>query len=647
MANSSVKSKCGSFLNRKTLSDSPTTTHSSNTALYSPSLSFKSVCLHDWWIIKPPEGQQGLAVAGFSSREGKNDRAFKSAPISKRHDATTLETVDGFTIALVGSIDKYFTEQNGFSDEICCNFYFGFPYNWEEYMVKGSTEVLHAHASDFAKPAVRTRSRSQRNDSQPESLDDPPVTSRSDPLMSSRRESDCCIRTMKAMDDLFECLSQLENDESPSFPENNNAKSSEAVKMASNSTQEGCTLAKDFSTDTDIQGNSCQSESYNDPPEPEKPCHINRNQESGHTMPAKRKIGDKKIAEGSFLVERFNSDSATAKMTVSAEIPTTLTVDGTSGTVGNKHTVGHTNPLKRKTSDKKIAEGSFPLENSNGNSATAKMTVSAETPTTLTVDGTSGIVGNKHTVGHTNPIKRKTSDKKIAEGSFPLENSNGNSATEKMTVSAETPTTLTVDGTSGTVGNKHTVGHTKQTKRKRSDKKITEGSLPSENISSDSATAKVTVSAETPTTLTVDGTSGIVGNKHTVGHTNPIKRKTSDKNIAEGSFPLENISGDSATAKMTVSAEIPTTLTVDGTSGTVGYKHTVGHTKQTKRKRSDKKITEGSLPSENISSDSATAKVTVSAETPAILVDNISRTIGKKHTASRKITRSMTKRKLR
>lgn len=51
-------------------------------------------------------------------------RAFKSAAISKRHDATTLETVDDFTISLVGFINKDLTLQNGFSSEVRGNVFF-------------------------------------------------------------------------------------------------------------------------------------------------------------------------------------------------------------------------------------------------------------------------------------------------------------------------------------------------------------------------------------------------------------------------------------------------------------------------------------------------------------------------------------------
>ncbi|KAJ6917378.1 hypothetical protein NC652_019673 [Populus alba x Populus x berolinensis] len=90
----------------------------------------EEVWLYDWWLAKV-EGD-GLAVSGFTFREGVGTRMFCSAAIVRRHYATVLETKDGITVTISGFINRDRTRQNGFSFQICEHFQLGFPYCWLE-----------------------------------------------------------------------------------------------------------------------------------------------------------------------------------------------------------------------------------------------------------------------------------------------------------------------------------------------------------------------------------------------------------------------------------------------------------------------------------------------------------------------------------
>ncbi|XP_059669485.1 uncharacterized protein LOC132314671 [Cornus florida] len=98
----------------------------------------KTVCLQDWWFIKVETdvGEKRLAIAGFTSGEQQARRVFSSAPIHRRFDVFTLETVDGIFIITKGFINKVRTEENGFPAEVFNHFVFGFPPYWEEYAEK-------------------------------------------------------------------------------------------------------------------------------------------------------------------------------------------------------------------------------------------------------------------------------------------------------------------------------------------------------------------------------------------------------------------------------------------------------------------------------------------------------------------------------
>uniref|UniRef100_A0A7N0V143 SANTA domain-containing protein n=1 Tax=Kalanchoe fedtschenkoi TaxID=63787 RepID=A0A7N0V143_KALFE len=227
MATSSGRSKYGSILNCKTLTIR-------TAAASASSSSFRSVCLHRWWLAKPVNGQRGLAVAGFSSREGPSVRAFRSAAISKRHDATTVEAADGFRISIVGFIDEHQTHQNGFSLEVCSRFLFGFPYDWEEYVARGPTEVLSMSTKDAAKDTIKTHSR------------------------NSHHESDWFTLTVKATDDLFKCLSEMGYNESSS-PEHNDKKLSKVANMHANKsrpTNSDASLLHLLYEENSVDGNS-------------------------------------------------------------------------------------------------------------------------------------------------------------------------------------------------------------------------------------------------------------------------------------------------------------------------------------------------------------------------------------------------------
>ncbi|XP_010675389.2 protein EMBRYO DEFECTIVE 1674 [Beta vulgaris subsp. vulgaris] len=135
----------------------------------SPKRSFTrptEICLVEWWLSKP-EGGKGLAVSGrpaefrksdnaqrkFHSAPGKRryaSREFHSREIMKRHGCTTLETFDGFIVSLCGFINKSLTQQNGFSSEVCRDFMFGFPYNWDDYAASVGEESSQVNLEEFS-----------------------------------------------------------------------------------------------------------------------------------------------------------------------------------------------------------------------------------------------------------------------------------------------------------------------------------------------------------------------------------------------------------------------------------------------------------------------------------------------------------------
>ncbi|KAF8012947.1 hypothetical protein BT93_I0956 [Corymbia citriodora subsp. variegata] len=99
----------------------------------------KTVCLYDWWLTRAADDDsQGrtLAISGFASPKQQSVqqvvRVFKSAPITKRYDFSTLETADGVCVRVFGLINKLRTTESGFSLEIFKHFVLGFPPDWED-----------------------------------------------------------------------------------------------------------------------------------------------------------------------------------------------------------------------------------------------------------------------------------------------------------------------------------------------------------------------------------------------------------------------------------------------------------------------------------------------------------------------------------
>ncbi|KAG2720912.1 hypothetical protein I3760_02G056300 [Carya illinoinensis] len=160
-----------------------TITRTPTTILSSPL--FKSVLLHDWWLVRAPHGK-GLAVGGVASLERVGVRIFCSAAISHRHDATTLDTMDGIKITISGFINRSRTHQNGFPSEVCNRFLLGFPYNWEEYAVGCSSEdSTDRGVSTRVSTSDDSSLRFRRDGTFPFSLVDLPVTRIGDLLMST------------------------------------------------------------------------------------------------------------------------------------------------------------------------------------------------------------------------------------------------------------------------------------------------------------------------------------------------------------------------------------------------------------------------------------------------------------------------------
>ncbi|CAH8256539.1 unnamed protein product [Arabidopsis lyrata] len=106
-------------------------------SLITPIKTLKSITLSDWWLKKK---SKGLSITGFESNGGSGVRLFSSGTISKRHESTTLEAIDGITISINGFINRSRSLENGVSNEVCNRFRLGFPYDWEDYNVEEEEE---------------------------------------------------------------------------------------------------------------------------------------------------------------------------------------------------------------------------------------------------------------------------------------------------------------------------------------------------------------------------------------------------------------------------------------------------------------------------------------------------------------------------
>ncbi|KAH6832150.1 hypothetical protein C2S53_007428 [Perilla frutescens var. hirtella] len=117
----------------------------------------KVILLHTWWLVKADPDSHGkrLGIGGYTLEEKLGMRTFCSASIVKKHDATTLQTVDGITVMVHGYLDRSRTLENGFSEEVCDHFQIGFPYYWEDFaaLSDSSEEPGYSSASKGVSPS--------------------------------------------------------------------------------------------------------------------------------------------------------------------------------------------------------------------------------------------------------------------------------------------------------------------------------------------------------------------------------------------------------------------------------------------------------------------------------------------------------------
>ncbi|CAH1436104.1 unnamed protein product [Lactuca virosa] len=224
---------------------------------------YKSVLLHKWWLIKV-ESESKLGVGGYVNRETLGSRGmrllgsasvgkrcnnnlntetkvFNSAAISKRLDNNTLETVDGFTITIIGSIHSSRTLSYGFSPQVCDHFLSGFPFNWEGYFGNFSHEKCER--------------------SLPLSFNDLPVTRARDILMSTARESEACAFTNMILKDILKQteLDHKQDGSSLKIMEEDcgNSRETEAARVSSRAETLPESPCGTFCSLSDIKGEKC------------------------------------------------------------------------------------------------------------------------------------------------------------------------------------------------------------------------------------------------------------------------------------------------------------------------------------------------------------------------------------------------------
>ncbi|XP_004298051.1 PREDICTED: protein EMBRYO DEFECTIVE 1674-like [Fragaria vesca subsp. vesca] len=211
------------------------------------SASLKSVLLDDWWLVKA-QGNNALAVEGFARSLRPAIRTFSSAAISKRHTATTLETIDGIIVTLCGLLNISRTSQNGFPPEIYDRYLLGFPFDWEE------------HAAALLGQGSTGKSASARNSSQkymslehsesnqlPFSISDVPATATRDFIMSCVGDSEH-LKTI--LDDILRTLGDnVFGDTTPQI--NSNMEDSDPVEKVESGCNETLTMAKKVHIDGD------------------------------------------------------------------------------------------------------------------------------------------------------------------------------------------------------------------------------------------------------------------------------------------------------------------------------------------------------------------------------------------------------------
>ncbi|CAN6234662.1 unnamed protein product [Urochloa humidicola] len=128
------------------------------------------VVLVDWWLEKV-DGEEGkVRVAGISYTPQKGAsssmgnmnglrRGFRSAAISRRHGHNAVETEDGRQIRIGCLLNMPRTRDNGFSEEVCKCFEFGFPDKWLE-ILNPNTEQRNAEAQSQSESTANAPSHS-------------------------------------------------------------------------------------------------------------------------------------------------------------------------------------------------------------------------------------------------------------------------------------------------------------------------------------------------------------------------------------------------------------------------------------------------------------------------------------------------------
>lgn len=164
--------------------------------LLSPIVHTKTIYLHDWWLIRPEEGE-GIAVGGFTMRKEGDETVFCSDAIKERHDTSTLESNDGFIIFISGLMNTSVTEQNGFAPEVCSYFLIGFPINWDDFASQ--------HAQEGSTRSIsRTMSPDGSHTFSPSSFKDMPFLQKRDFLLSTHEDEDAISEYLS--NDLLEKL---------------------------------------------------------------------------------------------------------------------------------------------------------------------------------------------------------------------------------------------------------------------------------------------------------------------------------------------------------------------------------------------------------------------------------------------------------
>lgn len=105
----------------------------------------RTVTLYDWWLVKSSQGNNHcLAISGISSTKEEAVRVFNSAPIIKRYDEVSLETVDAIYVLIRGFINKQRTLDNGFTPQVRKS-----PFLLRRYCLKRPQRIARLHSPEM------------------------------------------------------------------------------------------------------------------------------------------------------------------------------------------------------------------------------------------------------------------------------------------------------------------------------------------------------------------------------------------------------------------------------------------------------------------------------------------------------------------